>query len=234
MPARIGTMNLKNAVHAIEARGALLVFPMDNRKEPPSLWSEFFPRTPMRWEWDENGDDRVARLWHLRAELSGSGRIVYGKWFRGRATCLSRDLAPALIRLHNPQLPTLPSLGTEARSVMEILDMDSPVSSKELRKLVGLQGRPNETLWTRALKELWERFLIVGYGEVDDGAFPSLAIGATRLMFEDLWEEACALPMDEALERVQGALPEDSLFLKKFIPSQEQRRARRHSPVANQ
>jgi hypothetical protein len=37
------------------------------------------------------------------------------------------------------------------------------------------------------MKFLWTRLLIVGVGEVDDGAFPSLAVGATELVFEDLW-----------------------------------------------
>jgi hypothetical protein len=36
----------------------------------------------------------------------------------------------------------------------------------------------------------------VGTGEVDDGAFPSLAIGATRWIFEDLWEQSSA-PISE-------------------------------------
>ena len=40
------------------------------------------------------------------------------------------------------------------------------------------------------MRELWERLLIVGVGEVDDGAFPSLAVGATEVLFEELWEQA--------------------------------------------
>lgn len=36
--------------------------------------------------------------------------------------------------------------------------------------------------------------MIVGFGEVDEGAFPSLAIGATKLLFEDLYEEAKIQP----------------------------------------
>jgi hypothetical protein len=51
------------------------------------------------------------------------------------------------------------------------------------------------TIWiystyNKSTKVLWERLLIVGFGEVDDGAFPSLAVGSTENLFEDLWEDA--------------------------------------------
>ena len=78
-------MKKRSAITAVRKAGALLVFPMDNRKEPASLWSAFYPKEPMRWEWDESGDDRVAKLWRLRAELSTSREVVYSKWFRGAA-----------------------------------------------------------------------------------------------------------------------------------------------------
>jgi hypothetical protein len=58
-------VTLAIAVALIEKIGILLVYPIENKKEPQSLWSEFFPRTAMRWEWDLNGDDRVVKLWHL-------------------------------------------------------------------------------------------------------------------------------------------------------------------------
>src|SRR5262245_39894917 len=102
-------MKKSAAIHAIQRHGMLLVFPIDNAREPKSLWSVFYPRAKMRWEWDENGDDRVSRLWHLREELSRSGRVVYGKWFRGRATFFSRDLFRALLSVYmrQPGFPVL-------------------------------------------------------------------------------------------------------------------------------
>ncbi len=36
------------------------------------------------------------------------------------------------------------------------------------------------------MKTLWRTFAVVGVGEIDDGAFPSLAHAATRVIFEDL------------------------------------------------
>lgn len=93
---------VKDAIQAINRRGCLLAFPIDNRKEFPSIWSEFYPKSPMRWEWDEDGDNRVARLWHLRAELSTSNRVIYTKWFRGRATFFSRPVFVAMRAILGP------------------------------------------------------------------------------------------------------------------------------------
>ncbi|HMN67936.1 MAG TPA: hypothetical protein PKC28_05290, partial [Bdellovibrionales bacterium] len=74
------------AIKAIDKKGALLVYPLNNKKEPASIWSELFPRTKMRWEWDAGSDNRVAELWYLREELSRSRKVVYVKWYQGRAT----------------------------------------------------------------------------------------------------------------------------------------------------
>lgn len=73
-------------IKAIQDKGCLLVFPLENRKEPSSIWSVLYPRTPMRWEWDSNGDNRVGELWVLREELSRSGQVIYSKWYQNRAS----------------------------------------------------------------------------------------------------------------------------------------------------
>ena len=211
-------MNLKKAISAVDRAGALLVFPMDNRKQPASLWSAFFPRTPMRWEWDESGDDRVSKLWHLRAELSTTRKVVYTKWFQGRATYLSRPLFAAMLRALNPNDTFLSvDLSSTAERILDILEAESPVSTKEVKRMADLVGRANEALYHRSLKELWSRLLIVAFGEVDDGAFPSLAIGSTRVLFEDLWREAFALKQEEAEGRVAELLGADNLFFGYFL-----------------
>ena len=48
------------------------------------------------------------------------------------------------------------------------------------------------------MKKLFENGLIVGFGEVDDGAFPSLACGTTSLIFEELWESGLETEKAEA------------------------------------
>lgn len=206
---------IRNAVKAIEARGVLLVFPIKNQKEPASLWSEFFPRSQMRWEWDSGADNRVPALWILREELSRSKKVVYAKWFRGRATFFSREIFTAYLACIGSWLP--PSgLNAEARGVLQLLEEDSPLSTKQLKKQAKLEGRFQETAYNRALKELWKRLLVVGFGEVDDGAFPSLAMGATQTMFEELWRDAEKLNPAKAEEKIRALLGETSLFYKDF------------------
>lgn len=178
------------AIDAIKKHGMLLVYPIDNKKEPKSLWSVAYPRSTMRWEWDQGGDDRVANLWHLREELSRSKKVVYTKWFRGRATFFSRPVFQALLALSLKEENLLDSLSSPARDLLQALEEESPLSTKQLKRITGLVGRDVESTYQRALKELWNRFLIVGFGEVEEGAFPSLAIGSTRLLFEDIYEEA--------------------------------------------
>ena len=222
-------LTIAKAVGFMKKRAMLLVFPQENRKEPASLWYEFFPRTRMRWEWDEGGDNRVGELWFLREQLSLSRKVVYSKWYRGRATLIANDLFPALLKLANPDFPEARGLSFTAREILDLLDEDSPLSTKQLKKISGLQGKASETAYTRALKELWDRFLIVAYGEVDEGAFPSLAIGSTRVIFESLWQEAAKLSIDESKEILEKRLPEGSSFrkywnslIKKWTSAREQ------------
>jgi hypothetical protein len=208
------------AVEAIERRGALLTFPIDNRKDIASIWSEFYPKTKMRWEWDSGGDNRVADLWHLRTLLSTSQRVVYTKWFRGRATFFSREAFTCALKLLGSEL----GLSRAAREMLEILKQDSPLSTKQLKLAADLKGRDNEAEYTRALKELWERLLIVGFGEFEDGAFPSLGIGSTRLLFEDLWEKSRSLTPEDAQARLLKTLGEKSpwyLQLAKTLKKQQ-------------
>src|SRR6201992_4465577 len=85
------------ALAAIAEHGALLVYPIANRKQPRSLWSALYPRSEMHWAWDETADDRVVGLWHLRERLAKSRKVVYSKWYRGRAVFFTRDLFTDLL-----------------------------------------------------------------------------------------------------------------------------------------
>jgi hypothetical protein len=199
---------------AIEEHGVLLVYPIDNRREPASLWFTLYPRTPMRWAWDEGADMRVVRLWQLRETLARGRQVVYTKWYRGRATFFSRALFGAMLgTLRGRPL----ALSAEARELLAILEEDSPQSTKQLRRAAGLTGRASERTYVRSLKELWDRLLIVGTGEVDDGAFPSLAMGATRWIFEDLWQASAAMPPAERESVLARALPPAGHFGKYWL-----------------
>lgn len=178
------------------------MFPIDNAPEPRSLWSVAYPRSKMRWEWDDGGDNRVANLWYLREELSTSRKVVYVKWFRGRATFLSCDLFRALLCVYSKQ-PGFSALTRDAREILSLLEENSPQSTKQLKRQSGLVGRALEPTYMKALQQLWDRLLIVAFGEVDEGAFPSLAVGATKWIFEGLYREAQELDLAEALATIE-------------------------------
>ncbi|GHT89983.1 hypothetical protein FACS1894113_5470 [Alphaproteobacteria bacterium] len=209
-------MNKKSAIRAIDQNGMLLAFPIDNRPEPKSLWSVFYPRSKMKWEWDEGGDNRVAELWFLREGLSRSRKVVYVKWFRGRATFLSRDLFRALLAVYSRQ-PRFHALSRDARDLLALLEENSPRSTKQLKRASALVGRALEGTYNRALQELWNRLLIVAFGEVDEGAFPSLAIGATKWIFEDLFREARELKVSEAEQVIDLHIRRSPLLLKQHL-----------------
>jgi hypothetical protein len=194
---------------AIEQQGLLLVYPIENRAEPPSLWRALYPRTPMRWAWDQGADDRVVALWHLRERLAASRSVVYGKWFRDRAVFFSRELFTAMLAELRRRPPLL---SREARELLALLEESSPESTKQLRRAAGLSGRENERTWTRAMRELWSQLLVVGTGEVDDGAFPSLEVGATRWIFEELWDAAREPPSEAQRALIAHHLPPHSAF----------------------
>jgi hypothetical protein len=203
------------AVAAIKKRGVLLVYPITNRRDPPSLWFELYPRVEMRWAWDADADDRVVGLWHLRERIARSREVVYSKWYRNRACFFRKDLFAAMLA----KMMGRDDLSEEARDILALLEEDSPLSTKELRKRAGLQGKMLERAWTKALSELFVRCLIVGTGEVDDGAFPSLAVGATRWIFEDLWIAAREGQTADAL--LDEFLPPSSTFGKFWKVSRE-------------
>ena len=190
----------------------LLVFPVKNAKEPASLWHALYPRSAMRWDWSESADPRVVSLWHLKTELGEGDDVVYGKWYQGRATVFSKRVFTALMRIVGTPATQSRQLSLEGAQLLGLLLDDSPQTPKHLRRALDLEGRLYEAAFNRALKELWNRLLAVGKGEVDEGAYPALAIGATKLLFEDLWDEARDLSLEEAEARWREAVPAGSAF----------------------
>lgn len=170
----------------------------------------------MVWAWDENSDRRVGDMWQMMKELSDCREVVYSKWYQGRATFFSHDLFTAMLCTRQAYRTARHELSATARNLFEVLENNSPLSTKQLKEFTDLRGKANEGVYGRAMKELFERLLIVGFGEVDDGAFPSLAVGATELLFEDLWRESSVLPVSAARATVDRFMPGNSLLRKQF------------------
>lgn len=211
----VAKLDLKLALQFIKRHKIVLTFPEKNDRYPLSLWSCFHPRKKMRWEWDSGGDHAVSDLWIFREALSRSGKTAYAKWYRGKATFIDREFLPTLLAANGIQelnQPLLKSLSPTAREIFELLQESSPLSTKDIKKATGLKGRDSEPDYNRAMKQLWSRLWIVGWGEKDDGAFPSLNIGATQHFFEKEWKLALSLdPLQSARQVIQELDPESSL-----------------------
>lgn len=203
----------KKMIDAIEKNGCLLVYPIKNAKAPKSLWYELYPRTEMLWEWGEDGDSRVAELWHSREILSRSLEVVYSKWYQGRATFLSKKVYTNLLSFLGTSRNEAP-LPKSSREALDSLLMDSPQSTKLLKENLGLQGRLLESQYNKTLKPLWERLYIVGFGETEDSSFPSLNMAASETLFEDCWLKSQKINSMLARQELGKMLGEDSPFLK--------------------
>lgn len=207
------TSKRQKIIKAIEDNGCLLVYPLDNRKEPKSIWSCLYPRTAMRWEWDESGDNRVGELWVLRTQLSESRDVVYAKWYRNRATFFSKEVFINLVAYLGSSLGQV-SLTRDSQEALDLLLTDSPQSTPTLKENLGLRGKFLEGQYNRTLKPLWNYLFLVGFGETEDSSYPSLNIGASASLFEELWVESRALPAEEAEAFLRQKLGEGNLFFK--------------------
>jgi hypothetical protein len=202
-----------SAIKAIQKRGALLTFPIDNRPDPSSIWSEHFS-DKMIWEWDADADNRVAKLWHIKTELSSSREVVYAKWYQSRATFFSKETFTYLLALFETAKKDMYSLPKESATILEVLEMDSPQSTKQIKLATDLRGKIFERVYEKSMKALFDHLWVVGFGEVEDGAFPSLAVGATKALFEDEWVASKEISQAEARSWLENKLGKDSLFLK--------------------
>lgn len=200
-------------VKAINERGCLLVYPLENRKEPASLWSELYPRTKMRWEWDQDGDNRVAELWVLREELSRSEEVIYAKWFRNRATFFSKEVFVNMLAFLGSSQGRL-QLPRASQEALDSFLLDSPQSTKVIKENLGWQGKLMESHYNRAMKPLWNYLFVVGYGEVQDSSFPSLNMAASQNLFEDLWLKSQSIPAEKAEIFLENKLGSDNPFFK--------------------
>ena len=168
------------------------------------------------WFGNEDSDHRVGDMWQMMKQLSHCRDVVYSKWYQGRATFFSRDLFSAMISSRRAHLTARHELSKPARVLFEVLENNSPLSTRQLKEYTDLRGRSNEAEYSRGMRELFTRLLIVGFGEVDDGAFPSLAVGATELIYEELWRAGAEMPPAEAAKTLERFMPTKSHFRRHF------------------
>jgi hypothetical protein len=183
------SIRFKKMLECIEEKHWALVYPLKGKDQWPSLWHHLYPRRPMNWSWDSEADPRISQLWADREDLASQKLAVYTKYFRDRATFFSKPYFVSLLREHRPW--TKKPSDRLSRWLLDSLLDNTPQSTKMLkRRWRSLDGSAPNGNWDRSLKTLFRGLWIVGLGEEDDGAFPSLRLGATELAWEELWQEA--------------------------------------------
>ena len=197
---------------AVDKKGALLVFPIKGKKEPESLWSVLYPRSEMVWEWNEDSDDRISKLWMDREFLSRSLDVVYAKWYQGRATFFSKEIFILLLAFLESNTQSS-RLSQPSQQALSELNEESPLSTKKLKAHLEWQGKLMEAHYNRAMKPLWEGLYIVGFGEENDSSFPSLNVCSTKTLFEEEWEKALNISSEKAYTQLKDKLGENSPFL---------------------
>lgn len=211
---------IEKSIEKINQKKLLLVFPITNKQDPPSLWFQLFPRVPMDWSWSEDGDNRVVRMWHLMKTLSDCRRVIYSKWYQNRATFFSNDFFTHLLAYQKHKVHSQIEWTSTERQLLEILRNNSPMSTKELKAESGLKGKFFEAEYTRSLKKLFLHQYIVAYGEVEDGVFPSLALGATETLYEEEWLMADSISLKDCeleIKRVAGSSTAFQNYFKKQL-----------------
>jgi len=170
----------------------------------------------MRWVWDPSADNRVVQLWDLRERLSRTKKVVYIKWFQNRATFFSLEVFAAMLSVFHRGDPSQPQLSENVSTLLDVLVDNSPQTTKALKRGMKAEFGWSVKEYDHAMKELWHRGLIAGCGEVDDGAFPSLNVGATELLFEEIWEKSHTKNLESHLIVIEKFLPDGSPWQKYF------------------
>jgi hypothetical protein len=177
---------LKNAIFEVERLGTVAIFPEKSRKKSSiiSLWELFYPRTPMRWEWDESADKGVVKLWWLKNEIAQTKKVLYGRFFSNRPVLVSISEAQTILKSLKPR-----PLSSLAREILSRLEDNSPQTKRMLGRELRRDGwEPTRAEFERALLELQRNFQIVSLGdsEREKGPMPSSEYAALGLVFPQL------------------------------------------------
>lgn len=172
---------IQKCLSFINEQGVVSVFPA--KSSMPSLWKFLHPRSKFSWVWDENGDDKVAKLWWLKNEIAASRKVLYGRFFSNQPVFVSLKQAKALQK--KVQKKPLTEL---EQHILESLELNSPQTLRILKREAKRQGMEYlRSQWHQALLTLQKQFLISSLGDSvrEKGPMPSTEY-TSALHFFDL------------------------------------------------
>ncbi|MEO5668509.1 MAG: hypothetical protein ABIR96_10655 [Bdellovibrionota bacterium] len=182
----ITKLGLKSALDQVERVGRVAIFPEKNKKKNSivSLWEIFYPRTKMKWEWDEAADNRVVKLWWLKNEIAQTQKVLYGRFFGNRPVLVSKKEALKILVTLEPRRHS-----RLASEILSRLEDNSPQTKRMLGRALRDDGwEPTKSEFEKALLDLQRDFKIVNLGdsEREKGPMPSTEYATLALIFPDV------------------------------------------------
>jgi len=176
------SQRLRSCLEFIQREGVVSVFPAKGKRALPSLFRFLHPRSSFSWVWDENGDDKVVKLWWLKNEIAASKKVLYGRFFTNQPVFVAFARAKEL----RAQVQRVP-LGELDRYVLELLEQNSPQTLRMMKRQARLEGRDFlRSEWQKSLLKLQKQFLICSLGDStrESGPMPSTEYVALEHFFD--------------------------------------------------
>jgi hypothetical protein len=196
-PRRV--LTLGDAVKYIDAAGICLLFPVRN-VALPSLYYAVTRRNPHeKMVWDKYSQ----MVWRWKDELPRRKRALYAKYFRGRGTFISLEMLPHFLAMRDAaataddheRFYAKGRIRDDARVIWEALAKHGPLATLELRNACGMDAKPGNVRFKRAILELQCLLAVVHFGaeqetaawasgryELTCRAFPKETASARRIL----------------------------------------------------
>lgn len=159
-PLRVQTS--KQALRFIEHAGFCVLFPVNN-VPLPSLYFAVAKRLPARW------GKHAELIWSWRESLTEKRSAFYAKYFKGRATFISRKFLPYFVAMHQYSAASEPErlyadgrISADARFLWETLQKHGAMPTLELRHACDLVTKQGNVRFKKAILEL-QHLLIVSH-----------------------------------------------------------------------
>jgi hypothetical protein len=197
---------LEEAIEFVNQRGFITFWPVKN-VDLPSLWTAVAGERAVADEHDDPGHV----TWGWKDQMLDQKVWYYGKLLRGKATLVSLDVIPYFYAL-SPRVADLDDFRLEyeagrltrpALDVAEVLLINGPTHSIELRQLAHLSGKSFKYPFERALVELQKGMWILPVGVAEAGGWRyAFVYELFDRWYPQVWQAARGIKTQEARRKL--------------------------------
>jgi hypothetical protein len=195
-------VSLEGAIDFVNQRGFITFWPIKN-VDLPSLWTAVAGERVVAEEHDDPGHV----TWGWKDQMLDQKVWYYGKLLRGKATMVSLDVIPFFYAL-SPRVADLDDFRLEyeagrltrpALDVAEVLLINGPTHSIELRQLARLSGKSSKYPFERALVVLQRGLWILPVGVAEAGGWRySFVYELFDRWYPQVWQAARGIATNDA------------------------------------